>query len=167
MTTLTEQHIKTIKDAAKKLTGGKRRAFQAQVATDYMNSKPYLAEKTFGWDRKTVALGLNELRTGLVCFDNFKARGNKKTEVKMPQLEIDIVAFVWRQLSCPVRRQLSWPVLVKKMGYFFKLCFFSITVSFYFNNCGMVNNAINSRNGHHGVWKDLIPVTERLIRGDD
>ena len=30
---------------------------------------------------------------------------------------------VWRQLSCPVRRQLSWPVLVKKMGYFFKLCF--------------------------------------------
>lgn len=58
-----------------------------------MDSKPYLAEKTFGWDRKTVALGLNELRTGLVCFDNFKARGNKKTEVKMPQLEIDIVAL--------------------------------------------------------------------------
>ena len=52
------------------------------MAIDYMNSKPYLAEKTFGWDRKTVALGLNELRTGLVCFDNFKARGNKKTEVK-------------------------------------------------------------------------------------
>ena len=34
-----------------------------------------------------------------------------------------ILGFVWRQLSCPVRRQLSWPVLVKKMGYFFKLCF--------------------------------------------
>jgi len=93
MTPLSEQHIKTIKDAAKKLTGAKRRAFQAQVAIDYMNSKPYLAEKTFGWDRKTVALGLNELRTGLVCFDNFKARGNKRTEVKMPQLEIDIVAL--------------------------------------------------------------------------
>ena len=77
MTDLSEQHIATIKDAAKKLTGAKRRAFQAQVARDYMNSKPYLAEKTFGWDRKTVALGLNELRTGLVCFDNFKARGNK------------------------------------------------------------------------------------------
>jgi len=77
MTDLSEQHIATLKDAAKKLTGPKRRAFQAQVAMDYMNSKPYLAEKTFGWDRKTVALGLNELRTGLVCFDNFKARGNK------------------------------------------------------------------------------------------
>jgi hypothetical protein len=45
MTHLTEQHIATIKDAANKLTGAKRRAFQAQVAMDYMNSKPYLAEK--------------------------------------------------------------------------------------------------------------------------
>jgi hypothetical protein len=58
-----------------------------------MNSKPYLAEKTFGWDRKTVALGLNELRIGLVCFGNFKARGKKNQKQKMPQLEIDIVAL--------------------------------------------------------------------------
>ena len=70
MANLSAQHIKTIKDAAKKLTGVKRRAFQAQVAIDYLNSKPHLAEKTFGWDRRTVALGLNELRTGLVCFDD-------------------------------------------------------------------------------------------------
>src|SRR5664279_437098 len=109
MTDLSEQHIATIKDAAKKLTGAKRRAFQAQVAIDYMNSKPYLAEKTFGWDRKTVALGLNELRTGLVCFDNFKARGNKKTEVKMPQLEIDIVALAepYARLTPSFRRCLN------------------------------------------------------------
>jgi transposase len=93
MTSLSEQHITTIKDAAKKLTGTKRRAFQAQVAIDYLNSKPLMAEKTFGWDRKTVALGLNELRTGIVCVDNFKARGNKKTEAKNPQLEVDMVAL--------------------------------------------------------------------------
>ena len=37
-------------------------------------------------------LGLNEHRTGLVCFI-FKARGNKKTEAKIPQLEIDIIAL--------------------------------------------------------------------------
>ena len=78
MTSLSEQHIATIKDAAKKLTGAKRRAFQAQVAIDYVNSKAYLAEKTFGWDRNTVTLGLNEHRTGIVCVDNFKARGKKK-----------------------------------------------------------------------------------------
>lgn len=91
MTQLSEQHITTIKDAAKKLTGAKRRAFQAQVAIDYVDSKPYLAERTFGWDRRTVELGLNEQRTGIVCVDNFKARGNKKTEEKLPQLEIDII----------------------------------------------------------------------------
>lgn len=93
MTNLSTQHIKTIKDAAKQLTGAKRRAFQAQVTIDYLNSKAYLAEKTFGWDRRTVTLGLNELRTGLVCLNNFSVRGNKKTEEKMPQLEIDIVAL--------------------------------------------------------------------------
>lgn len=93
MTLLSKQHITTIKDAAKKLTGIKRRAFQAQVAIDYLNSNSRLAEKTFGWDRKTVALGLNEYRTGIVCVDNFKARGNKKTEAKKPQLEADIVSL--------------------------------------------------------------------------
>ncbi len=61
------------------------------MSIDYLNSKPYLAEKIFGWDRKTVTLGLNELRSGVVCIDDFKARGNKKTEEKIPQLEIDIV----------------------------------------------------------------------------
>jgi hypothetical protein len=76
-----------------KLTGAKRRAFQAQVSIDYLNSNPRLAEKTFGWDRKTVALGLNEFRTGIVCVGNFKARGNKKMEVKKPQLEADIVSL--------------------------------------------------------------------------
>ena len=32
MTTLTEQQVVTLKDAARKLTGAKRRAFEAQVA---------------------------------------------------------------------------------------------------------------------------------------
>lgn len=90
---LSEQHINTIKDAAKKLTGDKKRAFQAQVAIDYLDSRPRLAETTFGWDRNAVALGLNELRTGMVCVDNFRTRGNQKTEVKNPLLEADIVAL--------------------------------------------------------------------------
>jgi transposase len=93
MIPLSEQHINTIKDAAKKLTGDKKRAFQAQVAIDYLDSRPRLAETTLGWDRNAVALGLNELRTGIVCVDNFRTRGNKKMEVKNPQLEADIVAL--------------------------------------------------------------------------
>jgi len=93
MPTLSKQYIATLKNAAKKLTGAKRRAFEAQVTLDYFDAKAYLAEQAIGWDRKTIALGLNELRTGIVCVDNFKARGNKKTEVKNPQMEVDIVAL--------------------------------------------------------------------------
>jgi hypothetical protein len=88
--TLSEKHIATIKDASKKLTGPKRRAFQAQVTIDYLDSNPRLAERVFGWDRKTVELGLHELRTGMTCTDDFKARGNKKMEEKTQQLEVDI-----------------------------------------------------------------------------
>ena len=93
MIPLSKEYIATLKDAAKKLTGEKRRAFEGQVTLDYFNSKPYLAEQTLGWDRKTIELGINELRTGIVCVENFKARGNKKTEVKNPQMEVDIIAL--------------------------------------------------------------------------
>ena len=90
MTPLSDKHISTIRYAARKLTGAKRRAFQAQVVMDYMGSNARLAEKTFGWCRHAVTLGLHETRTGIVCISNFKARGNKKTEEKKKQLEIDI-----------------------------------------------------------------------------
>jgi len=90
MLLLSKQQIATIKDASGKLTGSKRRAFQAKVAIDYLNSKPRKAETIFGWDRNTVILGLHELRTGMTCVDDFKARGNKKTEEKNTQLEFDI-----------------------------------------------------------------------------
>ena len=66
MPTLSKQYIATLKNAAKKLTGSKRRAFEAQVTIDYYDAKAYLAEQAIGWDRKTRALGLNELRTGII-----------------------------------------------------------------------------------------------------
>jgi hypothetical protein len=90
MNTLSEQYIITLKDAGEKLTGSKKRAFQAKVAIDYLDSKPRLAETVFGWSRETVQLGLHELRTGIICVGNFSARGNKNIEEKNPQLEIDI-----------------------------------------------------------------------------
>ena len=93
MPTLSKQNIATLKNAAKKLTGAKRREFEAEVTIDYFDSKAYLAEQALGWDRKTIVLGLHELRTGIVCVDNFKARGNQKTEVKKPQLKVDIIAL--------------------------------------------------------------------------
>lgn len=90
MNELNKKQIDTIIDAAKKLTRVKRRAFQAQVTLDYLKGKPRQAESVFGCYRKTVELGLNELRTGIICIDNFSYRGNHKSEEKWPQLEQDI-----------------------------------------------------------------------------
>ncbi len=51
---LTEQIKLTLKDAAKKLTGSKKRAFMAQVTMDYWNSSPRKAETELGWSRKAI-----------------------------------------------------------------------------------------------------------------
>ena len=71
MNVLTEEVIVSFKDAARKLTGAKRRAFQAQVTLDYLDGSVWKAERVFGWSHHTVALGLNELRTGSLAWGIF------------------------------------------------------------------------------------------------
>jgi transposase len=84
----------TIKDAAKKLSGPSKREFMAKVTEDYLGGSARKAESVFGWGRQTVQLGLNERRTGLTCYDNYRARGNHKSETRLPELEADIRALV-------------------------------------------------------------------------
>ena len=71
MTHLLEHQVATLKDAALKLTGAQRRAFQAQVTLDYLEGRARLAETVLGWPRQTVELGLHALRTGLTCQAHF------------------------------------------------------------------------------------------------
>jgi hypothetical protein len=78
VTELTEKIKSSLKDAAKKLTGFKKRAFMAQVTIDYFNSSPRRAETELGWSRQAIATGLKELETGIICVDNYRARGAKK-----------------------------------------------------------------------------------------
>ncbi len=90
-----EERVKaTVKDAAKKLTGSKKRAFMAQVAEDYFDSSARKIETYLGWGRAAVQLGLHERRVGVVCMDNYLARGDQTTEEKQPQLEADIRQLV-------------------------------------------------------------------------
>jgi len=93
MPQLPDPQVATLKDAARKLTGAQRRAFQAQVTLDYLDGRARLAETVLGWSRETVTLGLHELRTGITCVARFSARGNRKSEEKCPQLEQDIRAL--------------------------------------------------------------------------
>jgi hypothetical protein len=91
---LTETIKSTIKDAAKKLTGNRKRDFMAKVTEDYFDSSARKAETVLGWNRHSIQLGLHERRTGIVCVDNYQARGRHKSEVVLPNLEADIHALV-------------------------------------------------------------------------
>jgi Rhodopirellula transposase DDE domain len=83
---LTESVKETIKSAARKLTGFRRRQFQAEMAIKYCKGHPRRAEEVFGWGRDALNTGLNELRTGIRCVDSFSARGRHQTEVQQPEL---------------------------------------------------------------------------------
>ena len=90
---LTESVVESIKSASKKLTGWKRREFQAEMAIKYCQGSARRAERIFGWGRETVEKGLNEKRTGIRCVDDVHARGRKKTEQQNPELAEQIRAL--------------------------------------------------------------------------
>lgn len=91
---LTESVKATFKDAAHKLTGHKKRAFMAKVTSDYLGSSARQAETVFGWNRRSVQVGLHERRTGLICVNNYRARGRHKSEDILRNLMTDIRALV-------------------------------------------------------------------------
>ena len=120
--------ISTIKEAAEKLTGYKRRAFEAKVTNDYLSGSARKAERTFKWGRETVLLGQKELETGIICIDNYSARGRKKTEEELPSLKSDIAElldnetqtdpkFQTTQRFCRISAQSTCRMLEQEKGY--------------------------------------------------
>jgi hypothetical protein len=84
---LTPWQIADLRLAASKMTGAKRRAFEAEMTLKYCEGNPLQAEITFGWSRRTVALGLAERRTGVTCLGAQSAfSGRKRWEDTHPQL---------------------------------------------------------------------------------
>jgi len=102
---LDDKTATTFKDAAKKLTGHRKRDFMAKVAEDYFEGSARRAETVLGWNRKCVQLGLHERRTQILCVDNFRARGRHKTEKILPNLEQDIRSLVDAQTQADPKFQ--------------------------------------------------------------
>jgi hypothetical protein len=75
-----------IKAAAQKLTGFKRRAFEAQITQEHLGGSARRAETLLGWSRRTVTLGLHERRTQIRCVERFADRGRRRAEVEDPSL---------------------------------------------------------------------------------
>ena len=92
---LSASPIADLRLAASQLSGPKRRAFEAEMALKHCGGTPLLAETLFGWGRQTVALGLAERRTGILCLGAQSAfSGRKRWEERHPQ-----VAEALRQLA--------------------------------------------------------------------
>jgi hypothetical protein len=87
---LTKEFKEMARDAAKKMKGAAKRAFMTQITRDYLDGSPRKGERELGWYRKNVEKGLKEQETGIHCVDNYAARGRKKTEEKLANLERDI-----------------------------------------------------------------------------
>jgi hypothetical protein len=70
------------------------RLAMADVARTLLAGRARVAEDVFGWGRTTVELGLNELRTGVVCVNDLSRRRKPKAEEKQPQMLVDIRAIM-------------------------------------------------------------------------
>ena len=117
-----------IKDACSRMTGFKKREYQATIALEYFNGSARKAERTMGWGRQSVEMGLGEMRTGIRCIDNFEGRGRKRTEEKIPGLKEDVraIAELHTQADPAVKSSLTYTritgeslkkALIKDKGY--------------------------------------------------
>ncbi len=82
-----------IKDAAKRLTGFKKRAYQAKITSDYFGGSARKAEREMGWGRESVEKGLKESESGIRCQDNYQGRGRNRTEDGIPGIKEDIISL--------------------------------------------------------------------------
>jgi Rhodopirellula transposase DDE domain len=92
---LSASPIADLRLAASTMTGPTRRAVEAERTLKYCGGNPLMAEVVLGWGRQTVARGLAERRTGIICLGAQSAfSGRKRWEEPHPQ-----VAQALRQLA--------------------------------------------------------------------
>ncbi len=84
-------------ETAQTLKGHARRRFMAPAVKELGPGGQRRAERELGWNRETIRKGMHEVQSGLICLDNFTARGRKRAEDHLPNLLTDITAIVDRQ----------------------------------------------------------------------
>ena len=88
---LSPSQIADLRLAASKMSGPKRRAFEAEMTLKYCGGNPLLAETIFGWGRHTVEVGLAERRTGIMCLGAQSAcSGRNRWEDEHPEAAEDL-----------------------------------------------------------------------------
>ncbi len=65
----------------------------ARVAKTLGRGGPSLLSRELGWGRDTIRKGIQELASGLICYDNYSGRGRKRIEDHLPNLLADMRAI--------------------------------------------------------------------------
>lgn len=76
------------------LKGTERRQFMAHVVSLMGRGGQRRAQEELGWERGTIRKGMKELKTGIICVDNFSGRGRKPSEFKFLSLLEDIKSII-------------------------------------------------------------------------
>ena len=77
-----ENVVKVYKKTACNLKGSAKRIFMAEVVKAYGLGAQREAEARLKWCRNTIKKGSHEMKSGIICIDNFQGRGRKKAEEK-------------------------------------------------------------------------------------
>src|SRR5688572_702610 len=91
---LTDSLKALFRETATTLKGSARRLFMARTVKELGPGGQRRAERELGWNRETIRKGVHELERGVICLDNFAARGRKRAEDHLPTLLTDIAALV-------------------------------------------------------------------------
>ena len=78
--------VEVYKKTVGELKGATKRIFMAGVVEAYGYGAQREAEARLNWCRNTIKKGSHEMKSGIVCIDNFQGRGRKKAEEKNPKL---------------------------------------------------------------------------------
>jgi hypothetical protein len=82
-----ESSLQALMQADALLRGADRRLFRASLIKTYGRGAAAFFLRTLGWARPALLKGISELDSGCVVQDDFKSRGRKPAEARLPDLE--------------------------------------------------------------------------------
>ena len=87
---VSDEMAKTYIETANRMSGLRRRIFMAQVVSTLGYGGQRLAEQKFGWNRRTIRLGMQDLQDRNAARKRLSNRGRKSVEARFPTFLTDI-----------------------------------------------------------------------------